>query len=285
MSNAEGGQEDFPSTFDIRHSLFEILFAFFMLPCPPVLKGGAMPTQAGYLPATRHPWPCFLFLLPLLLAYEGGVLWLGGTQPEALRNGADTWLRWGLEAFGLHQLYWPPVLLAAVFLAWSWARREDRPDDLLGVTTGMVLESVGCALGLWALSRGLGPFLDRFGIELSTATPSATQQAVGQVVTFVGAGIYEEVLFRLVLFAGLNWLLRGVGVPALLAFSLAAGASAALFSAAHHIGPFGEPFDSYVFLFRTVAGLYFAVLFRLRGFGIATGAHACYDVLVGIVPV
>ena len=74
------------------------------------------PRHAHYLVATRHAWPCLLFLLPLLIAYEVGVFWVGGTQPEALRNGADTWLRWGLDAFGLHQLYWAPVLVVAVFV-------------------------------------------------------------------------------------------------------------------------------------------------------------------------
>src|SRR5439155_8601579 len=101
-----------------------------------------------YFRATRHPWPCLLFLLPLLAAYEGGVVWLGGTQPDALRNGADAWLRWALEAFGLHQLYWAPVLLACVFMVWSWAQRAERPKDLLGVVSGMALESVAFALGL-----------------------------------------------------------------------------------------------------------------------------------------
>ena len=67
----------------------------------------------------------------------------------------------------------------------------------------------------------------------------------------------------------------------LVAVILAAAASALLFSAAHHVGPFGDPFDGYVFLFRTIAGVYFAVLMETRGFGIAVGAHACYDVLVG----
>ena len=46
-------------------------------------------------------------------AYEVGVLWLGGTQPDTVRNGADTWLRWGLESFGLQQLYWAPAQVAA----------------------------------------------------------------------------------------------------------------------------------------------------------------------------
>ena len=31
-----------------------------------------------------------------------------------------------------------------------------------------------------------------------------------------------------------------------------------------------------------VAGLYFAVLFQLRGFGVAVGAHAIYNVMVSV---
>ena len=48
-----------------------------------------MSSNGDYLRATRHPWPCLLFLLPLLAAYELGVHQLGGGQPDALRNGAD----------------------------------------------------------------------------------------------------------------------------------------------------------------------------------------------------
>ncbi len=235
----------------------------------------------GYLRATRHPWPCLLFLLPLLLAYEAGVLWLGGTHPEALRNGADSWLRWTLDGFGLSHLYLPPALIVVVFLIWSWLRRWDRPYDCVGLWIGMVMESAGFALGLWGLSRGLGPFLDRLGIRLNC--PPSTEATLGQIITFVGAGIYEEVLFRLFLFSGLIWLLQQVQFSALKAVPLAALASALIFSAAHHVGPFGEALDSYVFLFRTLAGLYFALLYQLRGFGIAVGTHAAYDVLVGVL--
>jgi len=52
---------------------------------------------------------------------------------------------------------------------------------------------------------------------------------------------------------------------------------------AHHLGAHGEPFNGSFFAFRTAAGLYFAALYRLRGFGVAVGAHACYDVLVGLL--
>ena len=56
----------------------------------------SMRRRSTYLLATRHPWSCFVFLAPLLAAYEGGVLLLGGAHAQALRNGADTWLRWAL---------------------------------------------------------------------------------------------------------------------------------------------------------------------------------------------
>ena len=238
--------------------------------------------HAGYLAATRHPWPCLLFLLPLLLAYEAGVIWLGGAQPDVLRNGADAWLRWGLDAFGLRQLYWAPVFIVVIFLGWSWVRRWDRPAKLAGICRGMVMESVVFAGGLFGLSRALGPLLND-PIARMSAAPEG--RGMGQIVTFVGAGIYEEVLFRLLLFVALGWLLRLADLSRLFTALVTTIASALLFAAAHHIGPYGEAFDRSLFLFRALAGFYFALLYQLRGFGIAVGTHTFYDVLVGVLVV
>ena len=159
--------------------------------------------HAGYLASTRHPWPCLLFLLPLLVSYEAGVFWLGGAQSEVLRNGADAWLRWGLEAFGLHQLYWAPVFIVILFLGWSWMRRRDKPKQIMAVCRGMVMESLSFAGGLFVLSRMVAPLWTNVATRMSVRPESG---GIGQVVTFVGAGIYEEVLFRLLLFAALGGL-------------------------------------------------------------------------------
>jgi hypothetical protein len=243
-----------------------------------------MATPGGYLRATRHPWPCLLFVLPLLGLYEGGVRLVGGAHPESVRNGADNWLRTGLGALGLRVSWLPPALLLAGFGLWACARLGDRPADLLNVLSGMVLESVTYALGLWGLSRGLAPLLERLGVELAAAgePPALTDSALRQVVTYLGAGIYEEALFRLLLFSTLLGLLRRCELSAAAATLLAAAGSATLFSAAHHLGPHGQPYSNYLFLFRLAAGLYFALLYRLRGFGIAVGAHACYNVMVSV---
>src|SRR5262249_35441562 len=136
-------------------------------------------------------------------------------------------------------------------------------------------------VGLWALSRGLPSMLDRLGIRL--ALDPQPDQTLEQVISFVGAGIYEEMVFRLILYSGLLWVMRQADMSPLIGIPLAALASAPMFSSAHHLGPFGEDFDAFVFVFRMMAGVYFALLYQLRGFGIAVGAHASYDVLVGVV--
>jgi membrane protease YdiL (CAAX protease family) len=152
----------------------------------------------------------------------------------------------------------------------------------------MVLESVTFALGLWALSRLVAPVLVKVGLQLSlrlpgeAATLDTSEPALRQVVTYLGAGIYEEAIFRLCLFSLLVFILRKIDLPGALAICLAAVASAVLFSTAHHVGPYGQEYSNYLFIFRLVAGLYFALLYEMRGFGIAVGTHACYNVMVSI---
>src|SRR5207244_54270 len=114
--------------------------------------------------------------------------------------------------------------------------------------------------------------LHQLGLAIA-GTGVSREPTLEQVLSFLGAGIYEEALFRLLLFSALVWLFRAVDFPALWAVLLSALVSAAAFAVAHNLGDHGERFNSYVFLFRTVAGLYFTLLFHLRGFGIAVGAH------------
>ena len=99
-------------------------------------------------------------------------------------------------------------------------------------------------------------------------------------VSFMGAGIYEELLFRLMLLPAVAWLLRWLGCQPNWALATAALLTSFSFAAAHHLGTLGEPFQWYAFIFRAIAGMFFAMLFLYRGFGIAAGTHAAYDMLV-----
>jgi hypothetical protein len=232
-----------------------------------------------YLQSTRHPWASLLFLVPLVAAYEAGVLWLGGDQADRLRNGADAWLRWALEVFGVGQVLAAPAIVIVVLLVWSWWRWTDRPDDPVTTWFGMAFESCLFAFLLWQFSRNFHPIIEQLGIELNIMIPAGR---IAEVLTYIGAGIYEEVLFRLGLFVGAYGFLRLVQLPRVAAVVLAGVGAAVAFAAAHHMGEHGEPMVPAVFLFRVLAGLYFTLLFVGRGFGIAVGAHAGYDVLVGV---
>jgi hypothetical protein len=234
--------------------------------------------MASYFSATRHPWASLLFLTPLLAAYEGGVFWLGAGHASQIRNGADAWLRWVLDLFGVGQVLAAPAVVIVVMLLWSWWRWSDRPEDPVTTFFGMAFESCLFASILWQFSRNFSSVLDMMGVSLQITVEVAP---AARILTFIGAGIYEEVLFRLGLFVCLYAILRIVQLPALIALVVAAGAGAVAFAAAHHIGPYGEPMRTDYFVFRTIAGLYFTVLFVTRGFGIAIGAHAGYDILVG----
>jgi membrane protease YdiL (CAAX protease family) len=241
-----------------------------------------MGQTGNYLSATRHPWSCLLFVLPLLAIYEVGLHFLGAGAAETLRNGADAWFRVGLAAVGMRDWFWAPALIAALLVLWSIYRRQDRPDDFIGTWVGMTVESIFFAVCLWAISKGLHPFLEGMGARLNSPGPAGTS---GQIISFIGAGIYEETLFRLVLFSGLLWFLNLTDLPWVLTGLLAVLGSALLFAGAHHFGPTGEAYSSHVFAFRTLAGVYFTVLYLFRGLGIAIGAHAGYDVLVGVLVV
>jgi hypothetical protein len=258
----------------------------------PVEDDRAKQSPASYWTATRHPWACVLFVLPLLALYEIGLHGLG-SSPEDLRNGAEVWLRGAVRAAGLSPLYGAPCVVLALLLLWSLQRRHDRPTDQIGVWAGMAAESALFALALFGASQALGHGFTSLQRHLTpeaarlltwwSAAPRTPEPALQQIVRFLGAGIYEETLFRLLLFSALLALFALADFPPLLKIGLAAVGSALLFAAAHHLGPAGDAWDGYVFAYRTLAGLYFAWLFHVRGFGIAVGAHAGYDVLVGLL--
>jgi membrane protease YdiL (CAAX protease family) len=116
------------------------------------------------------------------------------------------------------------------------------------------------------------------------------QSLLANIVTGIGAGIYEELVFRLILICLLMLLFQDVlRLTHKNSIILSVLISATLFSVHHHIDLLSgqpnanDPFNSIEFAFRTIAGIYFAVLFAFRGFGITAGTHAFYDIIATII--
>jgi hypothetical protein len=188
-----------------------------------------------------------------------------------------------LASLGLTDRLLLPLALVLVLLAWQVVRPgqwQFRPSILVG----MVLESFLLALALVGVSRlmDLGfCMLDRHVTPVLGLGDPRPRTNLAPLVGYLGAGIYEEALFRLMLVPLFFGLLRLLQTPQILASALAVTASALLFSLAHHAGTPGEPFTWFAFVFRWMAGVFFAWVFVIRGYGIAVGAHTAYDILVG----
>ncbi len=237
-------------------------------------------SDRSYWRTTRRPLPSLAFILPLLLAYEAGVIWLGGGSADTLRAGADAWVRHGLAAFGLTDRWFLPIGLIAGLLAWQAVDRRDWRFHP-AVLWGMAVESLLLAVALVGLSKLVDLGFSRLeGPSLLAASGNA-RHPFAPVVGFLGAGLYEEALFRLALIPLLYKGLRLILVPRLLACTLAITASSLVFSLAHHAGAPGEAFTWFAFIFRWLAGVFFAWVFVVRGFGVAVGTHTAYDLLVG----
>lgn len=238
--------------------------------------------EAGYWSVTRRPLPSLLFVIPILIAYEAGVSYLGGPAAGSVRAGADAWIRHALMSLGLTDRWLLPVGLVAGLLAWHVVEAKDwkfRPGALLG----MLVESLVLAVVLIGLSKLVDLGFDRLesSPRLLEAGTSGKSAGMRSLIGFLGAGLYEETLFRLALIPVLYYGLRIVQVPGLVATTLAMTGSAFLFSMAHHAGAPGEPFTWFVFIFRWMAGVFFAWVYLARGFGVAVGTHTAYDILVG----
>ncbi|MAG93592.1 MAG: CPBP family intramembrane metalloprotease [Planctomycetaceae bacterium] len=237
-------------------------------------------SEGAYWAQARHPLACLVFLLPLLAIYEFGILYLGGADPSLLRNGADFWMRDWLGQAGLTDVLLLPALVAGGLLAWHVAGRY--PWRISSETMlGMLAESILFALGLVLLGQIQDMAFARIGEPTWLAITS--EESLARTVSFVGAGVYEEFLFRMCLLPLCYGVFRLLLLRPQWAIGLSIVATSVLFSGAHYIGEGGEPFALFSFTFRAIAGLFFAGLFVLRGFGITVGAHAAYDILVGVL--
>jgi len=227
----------------------------------------------SYFLQTRSSFYSFLFTIPLFFIYEVGILFLSKDDILVVRNGADFLMRSILELFGIFGLYGLGAIFLIGFIITYIYFFNDKSNksiraDYLFI---MIFESVCWALILYFL-------LSKFMLVLMNPIGKTITQ---QVTLAVGAGIYEEFLFRVMLISGLTGIIGFVflwseKVRKSAALIIAAG----IFSAFHFMGDYGDYFSMELFLLRFFAGIILGILYIARGFGITAYAHSIYDLIV-----
>ena len=227
----------------------------------------------SYFIQTRSSFYSFLFTIPLFFIYEVGILFLSKDDILVVRNGADFLMRSILESFGIFGLYGLGAIFLIGFIITYIYFFNDKSNksiraDYLFI---MIFESVCWALILYFL-------LSKFMLVLMNPIGKTITQ---QVTLAVGAGIYEEFLFRVMLISGLTGIIGFVFLWSEKARKAAALIIAAgIFSAFHFMGDYGDYFSMELFLLRFFAGIVLGVLYIARGFGITAYAHSIYDLIV-----
>jgi len=230
-------------------------------------------TPAEYHRRTRDLTTAFFFVAPLLAFYEIGIVSLGAD----VRNGADVLLRSLFGTVGdTGVLLFNATLLVLSVIAGVVVVRRDRPVLVLiaPVVAEAAVYAVFFAPVVLLVESRVLPYL-----AVEQAPPGGG--LLGKLVLAAGAGVYEELLFRMILAGSLFYLCDRVArirrVPSFVASILL---SALLFAGFHHVGVYGERFAVDVFLFRTLAGILLSAIFLTRGLAVAVYTHAFYDVLV-----
>lgn len=274
----------------------------------------------SYLERTARPIYAIVFLLPFIIFYELGTFSYNTDvlNQSQIRVVAFVWMQNLLESVGFGGKFaWvaPPLAVIVILTAMQITSRKQWRlclGDLLPMAVECVLLAVPLiVLTLFLTSspetksnvsrpennaahiRTEGPLScsSTTNHRLSTVTfqpgmNGREHPLLANIITGIGAGIYEELVFRLILICIFMLLLQDVfGLSHTISIIFSVLASAALFSAHHHIDFISgqlnttDPFNWTRFAFRTIAGIYFAILFAFRGFGITAGTHAFYNII------
>lgn len=237
---------------------------------------------SSYWSATRAPRYSLIFVFPLLVTYEILARLIAGES--GIRNGADVLLKSLFVLLGgRHGLTVFAVLLfgTGLFLVIRDWKQNGAPRGIFYL--GMTIESVIYAFLFGGVTSALTALLLR-GPSLLMIVQAQSMPLATQLMVSLGAGIYEELLFRVLLVSALAKLATGgFGWRPLPAGGFATVLGALIFSAFHYIGPLGDTLTLSSFMFRMVAGLLLSGLFLLRGFGVAAWTHALYDVILTVL--
>ncbi len=240
----------------------------------------------GYLDASKTATYAFLSALPLLIAYEVLIAFVNRGLLHQVRVGAEVWIKQFVAMIGGTGLPVLAILVVGIGTVILIAERKQRPEIVPKYFLWMMAEGLVYAVLLAFLVGSI------VGALFAMAPQGAMegQPLLTRLALSLGAGLYEELVFRVVLVGGLFWIFsrlmagrKPAGAPAdrrAGAYIAAAVIGALIFSGVHYTGSFGDTFTLSSFTFRFLFGLALNAVFLLRGFGIAAWAHALYDVLV-----
>lgn len=239
-------------------------------------SAGAEATKKGRPWLKRYdPLTSLILVVPIFLVYHLGILFMDR------RNGVDmaSTVFFGILKQSVGVYVGVTLAIAAGLIgAGFYLRKKGRARVFAFVP--VLAESTLWAIGLsvsvgWATAKVVPGLIEPLQVAAEPMGP------IDKLVMSCGAGFHEELVFRVILFGGLAFFLRRVlNVRATWSLITAIVVSSVIFSGIHYVGVLGDEFTWASFVFRFLAGVFLALVYRYRGFAVAVYSHAIYDVIV-----
>ena len=251
----------------------------------PTQTGVNLPlARGGYFHYSAQPLHILIFLLPVIIVYELGSTGIIGGGGVGTKLEAQSMLVRFFELFGVLGLHLPAIALVVILLIQHLLSKTSWKIQPR-VQLAMIAESTFLMGPLIVLGVLLKPLVAAAIISQPVPDVASLDYTLQGIFLAFGAGLYEEMLFRLVLIAMLHFIVcDALGFKHKTGVIIAVVVSSLAF-AWHHNGVMvpGVGINWRLAIFYTLAGAYFGVLFLARGFGIAVGVHLMYDLLVFVI--
>ncbi len=230
-------------------------------------------TLLTYLNESKKTNNSLAFILPILITYEVGIRIINFNREFYTVNGVDKIIKDALISLGFYGSLLSAicVVLTLIFIH---LRKHEKNNAKIGVIGLMLIESIVVALPLFVLDWAVKETILSVGVTKNSGV-------LETIILSLGAGVYEEFFFRMILLGGGIFVLSKITQKNHSYITiLCVIITSLLFAIVHHLGPLGDDFSLKIFAFRTLAGIYFSWIYLTRGFGIAVGCHTAYDLMV-----
>ncbi len=229
-----------------------------------------------YFSATNTLLYSYLISLPLLLLYEVLIFLAQPDSEQVVRISVDVWIKTLFSYIGKDVLSITLILVALLGMFVLYRERKKLSSLKMSYFFTMLIEASFYAFFLALLINTTVSGL----LQIIQVSPVESLPTLQQLALSLGAGLYEELFFRVILVSALLFILKKVFAKQSLAFASAILLAALIFSMVHYVGTLGDSFTLGSFLFRFLFGLALNAIYLWRGFGMAAWTHAIYDLMV-----
>lgn len=217
----------------------------------------------------------YLISLPLLILYEVLIIISQPSGGIPVRLGAEIWIKQLMFYFTGNTLLFTVILVLVLGVYIFYKERKRDIDWNPGYFMMMIAESVVWALILALIISNFVGYLFQF-----QAVGAGGVTRLQMLALSIGAGLYEELVFRVLLVYGLIKTGELIFTNRRAVVTVSVIFAAFVFSSVHYFGSLGDGFAWPSFLFRFLFGLALNLLLVIRGFGIAACTHSLYDVIL-----